>query len=72
MGVVGSGDDAQAIGGMEIICKDNLPYSVEFKENYQEFCKYIPMDNDFAEESKKVAVDNHGRHWADLMAAGLT
>ncbi|MFN8242312.1 MAG: hypothetical protein U0X39_16365 [Bacteroidales bacterium] len=57
VGVVGSGDDAQAIGGMEIICKDNLPYSVEFKENYQEFCKYIPMDNDFADESKKVAVD---------------
>ena len=36
VGVVGSGDEAVAIGGMEIECKDNLPYSVEFKENYQE------------------------------------
>ena len=43
VGVIGSGDEAVAIGGMEIECKDNLPYSVEFKENYQIFCKYIPM-----------------------------
>lgn len=57
VGVVGTGDEAVAVGGMEIICRDNLPYSVEFKENYKEFCKYIPMDNDFAEESKKVALD---------------
>ena len=57
VGVIGTGDEAVAVGGMEIICRDNLPYSVEFKENYKEFCKYIPMDNDFAEESKRVAVD---------------
>jgi D-alanine-D-alanine ligase len=42
---------------MEIECADNLPYSVEFKENYQQYCKYIPMDNDFAEESKTVALN---------------
>lgn len=57
VGVIGSGEDAVAIGGMEIECADNLPYSVEFKENYQQFCKYIPMDNDFAEESKTVALN---------------
>lgn len=57
VGIIGSGNEAVAVGGMEIICRDNLPYSVEFKENYKEFCKYIPMDNDFAEESKKVAVE---------------
>jgi len=57
VGIIGTGDNAYAIGGMEIICRDNLPYSVEFKENYQEFCKYIPMDNDFAEESKHVALE---------------
>jgi D-alanine-D-alanine ligase len=56
VGVLGSGDEAVAIGGMEIICHDNLPYSIEFKENYEDFCKYIPMDNDFAEESKQVAL----------------
>jgi D-alanine-D-alanine ligase len=57
VGVIGSGDDAVAIGGMEIECKDNLPYSVEFKENYQIFCKYIPMASEFAEECKTVAVN---------------
>jgi len=57
VGVIGSGDDAIAIGGMEIECKDNLPYSVEFKENYQEYCKYIPMANDFSAECKTVALN---------------
>jgi len=56
IGVIGSGEESIAIGGMEIICKDNLPYSVEFKENYQEFCKYIPLAEDFAEECKTVAL----------------
>lgn len=57
VGVIGSGEETIAIGGMEIKCKDNLPYSVEFKENYQEFCKYIPMAEEFTEECKSVAVD---------------
>ena len=57
VGVVGSGNEAVAIGGMEIECKDNLPYSVEFKENYQEFCKYIPLAREFADECKSVALN---------------
>jgi len=57
IGVIGSGDDAVAIGGMEIECRDNLPYSVEFKENYQEFCRYLPMPGDFWEECKTVALN---------------
>jgi D-alanine-D-alanine ligase len=57
VGVIGEGDKAVAIGGMEIECKDNLPYSVEFKENYQIFCKYIPMASEFAEECKTVAIN---------------
>jgi D-alanine-D-alanine ligase len=56
VGVIGEGDEAIAIGGMEIECKDNLPYSVEFKENYQEFCKYIPMAKEYTEECKTVAL----------------
>jgi D-alanine-D-alanine ligase len=55
VGLVGSGADATAVGGMEIECKDNLPYSVEYKENYQEFCRYIPMSSDFTEECKTLA-----------------
>jgi D-alanine-D-alanine ligase len=47
VGVIGSGDEAVAIGGMEI----------EFKENYQIFCKYIPMASEFAEECKTVALN---------------
>jgi D-alanine-D-alanine ligase len=57
VGIVGSGDDAVAIGGMEVICADNLPYSVEVKENYQQYCQYKPLDADIADECKKVALD---------------
>jgi len=57
IGVVGSGEDAVAIGGMEIECRDNLPYSVEFKENYQEYCKYSPMAKEFTGECKALALD---------------
>ena len=56
VGVVGSGDDAIAIGGMEVICADNLPYSVEVKENYQNYCSYAPLDENIADECKTVAV----------------
>ncbi len=57
IGVIGSGDTAVVIGGMEIECKDNLPYSVEFKENYQVFCKYAPLAAEFEEECKTVALN---------------
>jgi D-alanine-D-alanine ligase len=57
VGVIGAGDDTVAIGGMEIECKNNYPYSVEYKENYQEFCKYIPMAKEFSAECKTVALN---------------
>jgi D-alanine-D-alanine ligase len=56
VGVVGYGTDAVAIGGMEVICKDNLPYSVEVKENYHDYCTYKPLDPEIAEECKTVAL----------------
>jgi D-alanine-D-alanine ligase len=56
VGIVGYGSDAVAIGGMEVICKDNLPYSVEVKENYQNYCSYKPLDEEIAEECKSVAL----------------
>ncbi|MBK8884304.1 MAG: D-alanine--D-alanine ligase [Bacteroidales bacterium] len=56
VGVVGTADEAKAIGGMEVMCADNLPYSVEVKENYQNYCTYAPLDKDLAEECKAVAV----------------
>jgi D-alanine-D-alanine ligase len=56
VGVVGYGADAVAIGGMEVICKDNLPYSVEVKENYHDYCTYKPLDPEIAVECKTVAL----------------
>jgi D-alanine-D-alanine ligase len=56
VGIVGSGKMAVAIGGMEVICLNNLPYSVEVKENYQNYCKYKPLDSDIADECKQVAL----------------
>ena len=57
VGVIGTGEEAIAIGGMEIECRNKYPYSVEYKENYKEFCKYIPMDQEFSEECKSVALN---------------
>lgn len=56
VGVVGYGKDAVAIGGMEVICANNLPYSLEVKENYKEYCTYRSLDPDIAEECKSVAL----------------
>jgi D-alanine-D-alanine ligase len=56
IGVVGSGANTKAIGGMEVITANNLPYSVEVKENYLDYCQYKPLDEDIAEECKEVAV----------------
>lgn len=56
VGITGTGDSATAIGGMEIICRDNLPYSVEVKENYQDYCSYLPLEGDIAEECYSVAL----------------
>jgi D-alanine-D-alanine ligase len=56
VGVVGYGDDAIAIGGMEVICANNLPYSVEVKENYLLYCTYKTLDADIVDECKTVAL----------------
>jgi D-alanine-D-alanine ligase len=64
VGVVGYGEDAVAIGGMEVMTINNLPYSVEVKENYQNYCSYKPLDNDIIDECKSVAL----RAWKALDA----
>jgi len=56
VGIVGYGDEAQAIGGMEVMTTNNLPYSVEVKENYQNYCTYKPLDTDIIDECKTVAL----------------
>lgn len=57
VGIVGTGNEAVAIGGMEVICANNLPYSVEVKENYQEYCSYKPLGSEIIEECKSVALN---------------
>jgi D-alanine-D-alanine ligase len=64
VGVVGYGDEAVAIGGMEVMTINNLPYSVEVKENYQNYCTYKPLDPDIIEECKSVSL----RAWKALDA----
>jgi D-alanine-D-alanine ligase len=56
VGIVGHGEEATAIGGMEVMTKNNLPYSVEVKENYQNYCSYKPLDADIIDECKSVAL----------------
>jgi len=56
VGVTGSGTDVTVIGGMEVICKDNLPYSVEVKENYQDIVKYLLIDDGCKDECNAVAL----------------
>src|SRR5664280_1308606 len=64
VGVVGFGEEAFAIGGMEVMTVNNLPYSVEVKENYQNYCTYKPLDPDITDECKSVAL----RAWKALDA----
>jgi len=64
VGITGSGPEAIAIGGMEIICKDNLPYSVYVKENYENIVTYKPIDTDLRAECYSVAESA----WRALMA----
>jgi len=56
VGIVGYGEEAKAIGGMEVMTINNLPYSVEVKENYQNYCSYKPLDTDIADECRSVAL----------------
>ncbi|HEX2969760.1 MAG TPA: ATP-grasp domain-containing protein [Bacteroidales bacterium] len=56
VGIVGNGNDTKVIGGMEVICAENLPYSVEVKENYQNYCTYKPLSEDIIDECKSVTL----------------
>jgi len=56
VGVIGSGEESETIGGMEIECKDNLPYSIVVKEAYLDYCKYSPLPPEYEAECKSVAL----------------
>ncbi len=56
VGVTGNGSDSKIVGGMEVICKDNLPYSVEVKEDYENIVRYILIDDTYRNECNEVAL----------------
>ena len=56
VGVTGSSADAKVTGGMEVICRDNLPYSVEVKENYEDYVQYRVYDEEVRAECDAVAL----------------
>ena len=56
VGVTGHGAEAKVTGGMEVICRDNLPYSVEVKENYENYVRYTVYDEDMRAECDAVAL----------------
>lgn len=56
VGVTDTGAEAKVTGGMEVICRDNLPYSVEVKENYEDYVKYKVYDEELRNECDAVAL----------------
>lgn len=56
VGVTGSSADTKVTGGMEVICRDNLPYSVEVKENYEDYVQYRVYDEELRAECDAVAL----------------
>jgi len=59
VGVIGSGDEAEAIGIMEIVFQTNdTIYSMDVKENYEKLVKYIVPEPAVAELCFRVALDS--------------
>jgi D-alanine-D-alanine ligase len=56
VGVTGTGSEARVTGGMEVICRDDLPYSVEVKENYEDYVRYEVYDETVRDECDAVAL----------------
>lgn len=56
LGVTGSGAETIVTGGMEVTCRDNLPYSVEVKENYEHIVTYKRYEEADREECDAIAL----------------
>jgi D-alanine-D-alanine ligase len=59
VGIIGSGDEAKAVGVIEVVLKANAEanaYSYKNKENYEELVLYHTVDGDLAEKCQDVAV----------------
>ncbi len=59
VGIIGTGPEAQAIGAIEVILKDQAEqdaYSYVNKEYYEELVEYRLVQDDMAEQAKEVAL----------------
>jgi len=57
VGVTGNGATSEIVGGMEVICKDDLPYSRDVKENYETIVEYKLIDDVIRPECYSVALE---------------
>ena len=60
VGIIGTGDNARAVGTIEVVSTekgDQNVYTYENKQNCHEFCEYILIKGDIAEKCEKVALD---------------
>jgi D-alanine-D-alanine ligase len=56
VGIVGSGASSRPVGAMEIVCKDNMPYCNEVKENFEQYVEYkLVAEEEVLEECYRVA-----------------
>lgn len=56
VGIVGCGASSRPVGAMEIVCKDNMPYCNEVKENFEQYVEYkLVAEEEVLEECYRVA-----------------
>jgi D-alanine-D-alanine ligase len=61
-GIIGTGSRARALGVMEIICPADTTYSFFNKQHYEEFVKYLIVNDALAAECENLAL----RAWRGL------
>lgn len=63
VGVIGNGSSSYCIGAMEIVCKDNMPYCNEIKENFEQYVEYNPI---YEKETLKECYSVAKKAWIAL------
>lgn len=56
VGILGSGEEAEAVGVMEINLKENGPYSYWNKSHWEGIVGYSPVEGETAEEAARVSL----------------
>jgi D-alanine-D-alanine ligase len=61
-GITGTGEQARAVGGMEILLRENAEknvYSYTNKEECEQYIDYIPLKGEDYNKCEKVAMDSY-------------